>query len=211
MRRSALLSHAAAFAVLRCTICARGASTDLLGGVPHKLDPPEDVWIHPALHVAGSIIAENGLFTSEPLDAGTVVVRLGGQLVTTDELRVLFAAAAASDEYVDTFAVGEDLHLVLPTHTSAHFGNHSCDPTMWPVSAFELATCRSIVAGEELTIDYGLISDDNEFRMACACGSAGCRGVITGADWRRADLQARYQGHWPLGLQLRIEGQGEPS
>lgn len=179
--------------------------------MPYELDPPEDVWIHPALHVGRSIVAGEGLLTSEPLDAGTVVVRLGGQLVTTDELRVLFATAAASDEYVDAFAVGDGLHLVLPTHTAAHYGNHSCDPTMWPVSAFELATCRSIVTGEELTIDYGLISDDIDFRMVCACGSAGCRGVITGADWRRADLRARYQGHWPLGLQRRIDGQGEPS
>ena len=179
--------------------------------MPYDLDPPETVSIHPALHVGGSTIAGQGLLTSEPLEEGTVVVRLGGQIVTTDELRILFAAAAASDEYIDTVAVGDDLHLVLPRQTAAHYGNHSCDPTMWPVSAFELATRRSIVTGEELTIDYGLISDDIEFRMVCACRSAGCRGVITGADWRHADLRARYQGHWPLGLQRRIDGQGEPS
>ena len=79
------------------------------------------------------------------------------------------------------------------------------------VSAFELATCRSIEIGEELTIDYGLISDDIELRMACACGSAGCRGSITGADWRRADLRARYEGHWLLGLQRRIDRHRQPS
>ena len=77
--------------------------------------------------------------------------------------------------------------------------------------AVALATCRSIVTGEELTIDYGLISDDIEFRMACACESADCRGVITGADWRSTDLRARYRGHWPLGLQRRIDSQREPS
>jgi hypothetical protein len=139
------------------------------------------------------------------------VVRLGGRLVTTDELHALFETAAASDEYIDTFAVGDDLHLVLPTRTAAHYGNHSCDPTMWPVSAFELATSRPIITGEELTIDYGLISDDDDFGMACACGSVGCRGIVSGADWRRVDLQARYKGHWPPGLQRRIDGQAQPS
>lgn len=176
-----------------------------------ELDPPEDVWIHPEVRVGESTIAGKGLFTSAPLDAGTVVVRLGGRLVTTDQLHILFDAAETAGEYVDTFAVGGDVHLVLPPQTTAHYGNHSCDPTMWPVSAFELATCRSIEPGEELTIDYGLISDDIEFRMACTCRSARCRGVITGADWRRLDLWARYEGHWPPGLQRRIDGHGKPS
>ena len=117
-----------------------------------------------------------------------------------------FESASASHDYVDTFAIGDDMHLVLPTQTTAHYGNHSCEPTMWPVSVFELATCRPVVAGEELTIDYGLISDDAGFRMECACQSVRCRGIVTGVDWRRVDLQAQYEGHWLPGLQRRICG-----
>lgn len=126
--------------------------------------------------------------------------------MTTAELRRLIGEASSSNEYVDTFAVGDDLHLVLPPHSIAHHGNHSCDPTMWPVSASELATRRVIEPGEELTIDYGLISDDEEFRMNCACRTAQCRGIVTGTDWKRADLQHRFEGHWPPGLQRRIAG-----
>ena len=170
-----------------------------------EFDPPAEVWTHPALRVGESIIAGRGLVASASLSAGTVVVRLGGQLVTADELHRLFEAAATSGEYVDTFAVGVDLHLVLPTQTNAHYANHSCNPLMWPVSAFELATLRPIARGEEVTIDYGLISDDEGFRMQCDCQTAACRGVISGADWQLADLQARYRGHWPLGLQRRID------
>ncbi|WP_267900285.1 hypothetical protein [Kribbella turkmenica] len=28
------------------------------------------------------------------------------------------------------------------------------------------------------------------------CGSALCCGVVTGEDWKRPELQARYGGHW---------------
>lgn len=92
--------------------------------------------------VCSSPIAGNGLFFATALDAGIVVVRLGGRLVDTAELHRLLTGATSSGEYIDTFAVGDDTHIVLPTGTTAHFGNHSCEPTVWPISAYELATRR---------------------------------------------------------------------
>ncbi len=169
------------------------------------VEPEGAVWVHPSIVVRSSAIAGGGLHARAPLPAGVVVIRLGGRLVDTATLHELFARAEPG-EYVDTFAVGEDAHLVLPPGTTAHYGNHSCEPTMWPVGAYELATCRPVAAGDELTVDYGLISDDPTFRMDCDCGAAGCRRVVTGADWRRVDLQRRYAGHWPPGLQRRIAG-----
>jgi hypothetical protein len=41
--------------------------------------------------------------------------------------------------------------------------------------------------------------------MACRCGSARCRGTITGKDWRRKDLQERYRGWFCWFLQRKIE------
>jgi len=40
--------------------------------------------------------------------------------------------------------------------------------------------------------------------MECRCGSPLCRGVITGDDWRRTDLQARYRGHFSPFIDARI-------
>jgi hypothetical protein len=168
------------------------------------VDPPNDVWVHPALDVRSSAVAGRGLFATKPLPAGEVVVRVGGRLVTTDELHRTIADAGP-DTYIDTVAVGDDTHLILPPGTAAHYGNHSCDPSMWPIGAYELATRRAIGVDEELTIDYALISDDPSFRMDCRCASSSCRHLITGEDWRRADLQDRYAGHWPPGLQRRID------
>jgi len=78
-------------------------------------------------------------------------------------------ATAAHGSFIDTIAVDIDTHLVLPAGTAAHYGNHSCEPTMGPVGSFEFATRRAVRAGEELTVDYATISDDSTFRMECRC------------------------------------------
>jgi hypothetical protein len=38
--------------------------------------------------------------------------------------------------------------------------------------------------------------DDDDCQMNCQCGQPACRGVITGRDWRRADLQAKYGSYF---------------
>lgn len=171
--------------------------------------PPRDVWVHPALAVRASAIEGHGLFATAPIAADVLVMRLGGRLVSTEELHALFAETT-DDRYIDTFAVGSDTHLVLPCDTAAHYGNHSCDPNAWLFGAYDVVTRRPIAAGEELTVDYGTISDDATFEMACSCGAVWCRGVITGEDWRRSELQRRYAGHWPPGLQQRISASLDP-
>lgn len=118
------------------------------------------------------------------------------------------SSAAIADPalpYVDTITIYADAHLVLPSDTPIHFGNHSCDPTLWHVGPYELATRNDVRAGEEATIDYGTQSGAAGFRMTCTCGSAGCRRVVTSDDWRLPELQGRYAGHWVPALQQRID------
>lgn len=68
------------------------------------IEPPADVWVHPAVAVGTSAIAGHGLFAMQPLDADVVVARLGGRLVDSAELARLIADADAVGEYVDSFA-----------------------------------------------------------------------------------------------------------
>jgi hypothetical protein len=121
------------------------------------LVPTAEVWIDGRLVVRQSSTEGRGLFFADDFAAGTTVIRLGGSLVTSAELDSLIAAAAADPTapYIDTITVYEDAHLVLPPGTPVHFGNHSCDPTLWHVGAYELATRREVTVGEEATIDYG--------------------------------------------------------
>jgi hypothetical protein len=151
--------------------------------------------------VSDSAIAGRGMFTNQALEPGHIVLRLGGRLVSTAELARLLNE---SDGYVDTVTVFEDVHLVLPSNTTVHYGNHSCDPNLWHQGPYDIAARRRIEAGEELTMDYGTQSGAPGFSMACACGVPQCRGVVTSEDWRLPDLQARYAGHWVPALEERI-------
>ena len=169
--------------------------------------PPADVWIDERLAVRESPIDGLGLFAASAIPAGTVVIRLGGRLVSSRELATLIAAADADPAvpYVDTVTTYDDAHLVLPPGTPIHFGNHCCDPTLWHVGPYELAARRDLREGDEATTDYATQSGAPGFAMACRCGSQLCRGQITSDDWSRPELQARYAWHWVPALQQRIE------
>ncbi len=125
------------------------------------------------------------------------------------ELDELFAAAARdpSHPYIDTVAFVDDVHLVLPAGTRNHYGNHCCDPNLWYVDSVTLAMRRDVIVGEELTSDYGTSSDTSDFAMECSCGSPLCRELVTGEDWRRSELQARYGPHWVPSLVDKINNE----
>lgn len=167
---------------------------------------PHDVWVDPRVVVADSTIAGRGLFFSRDIAGGTVVLRLGGRVLSSAQVAAEIDDADRDPgaPYVDTITVHPGRHLVLPAGTTAHFGNHSCDPTLWHVGPYEIATRRAVHAGEEATIDYGTQSGAPGFTMRCRCGADACRGEITSDDWRRRELQARYRGHWVPALELRI-------
>lgn len=63
---------------------------------------------------------------------------------------------------------------------------------------------RPIGPGEEVTIDYAMCDGSPYDEFACACGSARCRGRVTGNDWRDPALWERYAGHFSPYLQRRI-------
>jgi uncharacterized protein len=172
-----------------------------------KPPPPTDVWADNRVVLRRSSIEGTGLFACDDIEAETVVLRLGGRLVTSADLAVLIAAADAdpATPYVDTITVYEDAHLVMPSNSVIHFGNHSCDPTLWHAGPYELAARRDVRAGEELIVDYGTNSGTDGFVMECHCGSADCRGRVTSDDWSDPGLRVRYEGHWTPALQRRID------
>jgi uncharacterized protein len=170
-------------------------------------EPEPGCWLHPDVEIGPSSIAELGLFARVAIAQGVIISRLGGRLVTDKELWQIFAEAARRPDhpYVDSITVSENLHLVLPSGQANHYGNHSCDPNLWWSDAYTLVARRPIMAGEEVTSDYATSTGIADFAMDCACGSALCRRVITGEDWRRAELQARYGDHWTPVLLDRIQ------
>lgn len=178
-------------------------------------DPPglERSWLHPAVAPGPSAIEGSGLIASTALPAGIVVVRLGGRIVDQADLDALLGARAADPSlpYVDCLTVDDGRHLVLAPGDPVHYGNHSCDPSMWHDGPYELVLRRAAAAGEELTIDYATHTADPSFALRCRCGSARCRGTVCGDDWRRPELQQRYAGHWVPALRRLIAGAARES
>jgi SET domain-containing protein len=119
----------------------------------------------------------HGLFATAPIAAGEVVLRLAGRIVGDDELAALIDA---SDAYVDTFWLGPDENVVLPPGTDAHFGNHSCEPSLRRESPMTFAAGRDLEPGDELTVDYASISGPGAVWSPCACGATTCRGTYPG-------------------------------
>lgn len=113
--------------------------------------PGDTCWLDERVEVHGSDIEGHGLFALRPISKDESVSKLGGRLVDTTALRTIFDT---SDSYINTIAVGNDIHLVLPSGTPNGLGNHSCDPNLWWEGGFELIARRDIAPGEELTSDY---------------------------------------------------------
>jgi uncharacterized protein len=48
---------------------------------------------------------------------------------------------------------------------------------------------------DRLTTDYALFDDCDDV-MECGCGTAACRGTISGRDWQLPELQRKYGSYF---------------
>ncbi len=62
---------------------------------------------------------------------------------------------------------------------------------------------RDIEKNEELTVDYAFI-DNEDYSFKCTCGSKKCRGIETGYDWKKKELQERYYEYFAQYLKEKI-------
>lgn len=172
------------------------------------MDVPSASWLDGRIAVARSRIHGRGLFASEPVGVGEIVMRLGGTLIRDAEVRDQIARG----ERYDGLVLEEDLNLsIRPSRWPGIFGNHGCDPNIWLASSLELAARRDIDAGEEVVSDYATYTMTPEWSMECFCMAADCRRTVTGNDWRRPELQRRYAGHFVVPIARRIAREGQTS
>lgn len=81
---------------------------------------------------------------------------------------------------------------------NGEYMNHCCDPnTIFIHDGLMIAT-RDIEAGEEVTYDYATSESGTSSHMPfqCACGKGACRGTITGEDFLKPEVRAKYAGHF---------------
>lgn len=96
----------------------------------------------------------------------------------------------ATQEKIWDFCIGTPDGFVPPENMDFNklsiewYFNHSCDGNVGFDADGDFVAIRNIRACKELTYDYGLAESNPGFTMRCNCGSKGCRGTITGSDWK---------------------------
>jgi SET domain-containing protein len=141
-----------------------------------------------------------GVFAAEPIAAGSTVAAFGGFVLDRDELDQLPARRREL-----TIQIDDDLFLTGPADAEpADRMNHSCEPTCGLQGATVIVARRDIEPGEELTFDYATCDAEPFDEFECCCGTAACRGKVTGYDWMLPEVQRRHRGWFSPYLARRI-------
>lgn len=137
-----------------------------------------------AVEVRVSGVEGRGVYAARALPAGAFVAPLTGTLVPSHVAEAPGYARMAlqidDDWWLEELGFADD------------FINHSCEPNLrFSAAGDALEAARDIRAGEELFFDYATSLYDGGWRVACRCGSAHCRGFITGFEDLAPELRQK--------------------
>src|SRR5438876_10888222 len=161
-------------------------------------------YLSPKTEVRESKIHGHGLFATAKIAKDEIVAVKGGHIVDGKTLRGEITPPLGPVE------IQIDDHLFIAPVTDEEregamlYSNHSCDANLGLRGEITFVAMRTIRAGEELTHDWAT-TDDDDYSVTCKCGSANCRGSITGKDWQCQELQKRYAGYFSSYLTHKIE------
>ena len=129
-----------------------------------------------ALDVGPSAIDGYGAFAGEPIPGRRQIGEIRGEPLAVKEARRRVKSQRRS------MIVEVSARTAIDASNSTHalrFTNHSCRPNAVlriNQGRVELYALRDLIAGEEITIDYG--ETHHEGRLRCRCGAPGCVGRI---------------------------------
>jgi hypothetical protein len=152
--------------------------------------------------VRSSPLGGRGLFAREKIFKGEVVAVKAGHILRAEEV---FEITRSIGDYTlqihDDFFLGP--RLLEEVEDMVVFINHSCDPNVGFDGQITYVAMRDVHAGKELCHDYAM-ARSLEYELKCECGSSMCRGIVTGEDWKRKDLQKRYGDYFSSYLLKKI-------
>lgn len=144
----------------------------------------------------------NGIYALQPINQGELVAVFGGVVYEWD------AFIHLPDRERSLCLQVEDRHFLVPRPIGeGDYVNHSCDPNAGLSGQIGLVAMRDIKTGEEVCFDYAMCDTMPYDEFECECGSATCRGYVSGNDWQKPELQKRYAGFFAPHVQRKIEAQ----
>lgn len=160
-------------------------------------------YFSPKVEKRASAIHGRGLFAKRAITKGEIAVVKGGYLLTKAQRNEIGKKLGPSE-----IQISEELFIGPSTAAEREGGmmhlNHSCEPNLGMQGQIVYVALRDIKEDEELTLDYAMM-DDEPYKMQCGCGTKSCRGTITGFDWKKPEIQKKYDGYFSWFIQRRIE------
>jgi hypothetical protein len=157
-------------------------------------------WVDERIRVAGSRSRARGLVADARIEAGETVIVLAGRQVPSARPELVGSPRSVGR----ILRIEDGVHLVQGRDDPATSQRHSCDPTTWLDGAFCLVARRRIEAHEAVTVDLATLIADPAWHRTCHCHAPACRGRLSGNDWMRPELQARYDDHFLPSIAARI-------
>lgn len=148
----------------------------------------------------------HGIFALTPIAKSEVIAVFGGAIYLWDAFQAL-----PERERSLSLQVEENMFLVPQNIDSGDYVNHCCEPNAGLSGQIVLVAMRNIVPGEEVCFDYAMSDAIPYDEFTCECGAPGCRGRVSGDDWRNPVLQERYAGYFTPYIQGLIDGQKKNS
>lgn len=139
-----------------------------------------------------------GVFALRDIHAGEVLAVWGGEVIAEGQL------PRVPEHRRLAIQIDENLYLMSAREGPADWINHSCTPNAGMRGQISLVAMGPICEGEEICYDYAMTDGSAYDEFACACGSPRCRGFVSGSDWQRPELVARYGEYFSTYLQVRI-------
>lgn len=140
-----------------------------------------------SIHVESSPVHGKGVFATRHMSAGETVIEYVGEVISMAEAVARHPHDPSDPNHTFYFQLddGRVIDAVRDGNASKWI-NHSCKPNCEPSEVkgrVFIKTRRPVFRGEELTFDYGLVSDEPvtealKARYACRCGAKRCRGTM---------------------------------
>lgn len=121
-------------------------------------------------------------------------IRSEEEILVMDDTHVVTDPSILSQHQLDYECDFFDGKIVIMQEPEVYI-NHSCDPNTYVKTvcgARRTFAMRDIKAGEELTYDYA-INSENEGKFECNCGAKNCRKIYNGNYFKLpTDLRNKY-------------------
>ena len=143
------------------------------------------------IEVLSSAVHGKGVFATRHMAAGEAVIEYVGEIISMAEAIARHPHDPQDPNHTFYFQLDDQRVIdAVRDGNDSKWINHSCRPNCVPDEVkgrIFIKTRRPVFRGEELTFDYGLVSDEPmtealKAQYACRCGAKKCRGTMLAPD-----------------------------